>query len=117
VVLAESTTWDAVDNLRTLLTRSGTVTERAWPMLAEAVKSSPDLPWLASLNRLVEDRTVMEPALALVEVAPLRAALLDTELLAEGPVPWLATLYTGGTLDQLWDTLALFRPLLGDADA
>jgi hypothetical protein len=51
-----------------------------------------------------------------LEVDDLRVALLDTELLAPGPMPWLAELQTGGTLEQLWDTLALFRPLLGEPD-
>lgn len=116
VLLAEESTWDALGNARELLTRSGTVTERALPIFAAFVRGSPDLPWLDAFADLVEEPGVAGPALELAEVAALRAALLDTELLAEGPVPWLAQLRIGGTLDQLWDTLALFRPLLGDAD-
>lgn len=117
VLVEEQATWDALANARGLLTRSGTVTERALPMFAGFVKAGPDLPWLTGLADVLDEGAVVEPAIGLVEVGALRAALLDTELLAEGPVPWLAQLRVGGTLDQLWDTLALFRPLLGDADA
>jgi hypothetical protein len=60
---------------------------------------------------------VSTPALELVEDDALREAATGTELTAIGPLPWLAELYVGGTIDQLWDTLTLFRPLLGDDDA
>jgi hypothetical protein len=116
VAVAEASTWEAVDNAHRLLTRSGTVTERLLPMLAERLATAPELAWLDTAADLVEDPAVTGGALRLLEVDDLRVALLDTELLAPGPMPWLAELQTGGTLEQLWDTLALFRPLLGEPD-
>jgi hypothetical protein len=115
-VIRNANTWEAVGNAPRLLTRADTVTGRLLPLLAERIAAEPELPWLPAAADYVEDPGVFSSALVLLEVQPLRAALLDTALLAPGPVPWLASLYVGGTVDKLWDTFALFRPLLGDPD-
>ncbi len=116
VFLDEQTTWDAVGNAQRLLNRSGTATEELLPLVAEWAGGDPEMSWLPAAADYVEDPAVVGPALELLEVQALRVALLDTEVLAAGPVPWLASLYVSGTLDLLWDTVALFRPLLGEPD-
>lgn len=116
-VVAAPSTWTAVHNAHHLLTRSGTSTAELLPMLAAHLADDPDLTVLDTAADLLADPAVATPALELAEDDALRGAATGTELTDIGPLPWLAELYVDGTIDQLWDTLTLFRPLLGDDDA
>lgn len=109
-------TWVALENSHHLLTQSGTTTSQALILLYDVMVAEPELGWLSRAADLLEDPAVMRPALALVENDALHTSLVQTELTRIGPLPWLAQLYVGGTVGLLWDTLALFRPFLGDSD-
>lgn len=115
-VVASSSTWSAVENSQHLLTQSGTTTSTALVLLYDVLSADPELAWLETAATLVDDPASVRPALELAENDALRHALVDTELTRIGPLPWFTQLYVGGTVGQLWDTLALFRPLLGDPD-
>ncbi|GDX80090.1 hypothetical protein LBMAG42_19010 [Deltaproteobacteria bacterium] len=115
-VVANPSTWEAVANSQHLLTQQGTTTADTLVLLYDTLNADPELAWLTSTATLIEDPSVVRPALELVENDALQSALVNTELTRIGPLPWIAQLYVGGTVGQLWDTLALFRPLLGDSD-
>ncbi len=116
-VLSRESTWTAVHNSHHLLTRSGTATAGLLDMLGARLAADPELALLDTVADILDDSALATPALELLENPDLRAALTATELTAEGPLPWFAELYIDGTIDQLWDTLALFRPLLGGPHA
>ena len=81
------------------------------------LNADPELSWLATAAYGVTDAAVARPALELLENDAVHGALWTRELTSVGPVPWLAQLYVGGTVDAPWDTLDLFLPFLGVSDA
>ncbi len=102
---------------QTLSLSSGTTTSQALVLLREGLNADPELSWLATAAYGVTDAAVARPALELLENDAVHGALWTRELTSVGPVPWLAQLYVGGTVDAPWDTLDLFLPFLGVSDA
>ncbi len=115
-MVERESTWDAVANSERLLNRADTATSQLLPRLRELVDADPGLSVLTMTAALLEDDQVVRPLAEVLENDDVRAALTTTELTNPGPLPWLAQLYVGGTLPILFDTLALFAPLLGGDD-
>lgn len=116
-LVAAPSTWTAVDNSARLLGDERAATRALLPRLRELLEADPTLGVADTAAELVDTPAVARPAAELVESAALREALVSTALDDPGPLPWIAELYVGGTLAVVWDTLALFRPLLGATDA
>ena len=116
VAVGRESTWTAMGNATHLLTTGGTETSGALGLLRESVEADPELAFLDTTADYVDDPAVATSALELVESPDLRGAITSTELSSIGPLPWLAELYVGGTVDALWNTIELFRPLLGGSD-
>lgn len=116
-VVERDSTWEAVANSERLLNRADTATSQLLTRLRDLVDADPSLSLLTTTAGILEDEQVVRPLAEVLENDALRTAFTATELTNPGPVPWLAQLYVGGTLPLLFDTLALFAPLLGGDDA
>ncbi len=116
-MMERDSTWEAVANSERLLNRADTATSQLLTRLRDLVDADPELLVLTTTAGVLEDAAVVRPLAEVLENEGVRSALTATELTNPGPVPWLAQLYVGGTLPILFDTLALFAPLLGGDDA
>lgn len=116
-LVAQSSTWTAISNLRPLLLAGDTRTSHALELVLRFAEADPTLAVLPEAAEQLRSPSVTRPALSLLESTAVRSALTDTELLNEGALPWIGRLYIGGTVDVLLDTLTLVRGLLGAPDA
>ena len=85
------------------------------PRLLPLLEADPSISLLDSAADLLSDPALVRPALVLAEEDALRDAVFATSLTEEGPLPFLARLQVGGTLDALLGTLELFFDLLEPA--
>lgn len=116
-LVAQSSTWTAISNLRPLLLAGDTRTSHALELVLRLAEADPSLEMLPAAAEQLRNPSVTRPALGLLESTAVRSALTDTELLNEGALPWVGRLYVGGTVDVVLDTLTLVRGLLGAPDA
>lgn len=116
-LVAQSSTWTAISNLRPLLLAGDTRTSHALELVLQLAEADPTLEILPAAAEQLRNPAVTRPALSLLESTAVRSALTDTELLNEGALPWVGRLYLGGTVEVLLDTLTLVRGLLGAHDA
>lgn len=112
VVIADDNLWAAVHNLGTLLAYPNVELRHALADLSELVADDPTLEAAKELADDLDDPTFLTPALEIIESEPVRSSLLTTTPDTEGPIPFVARLARGDTLDVLLDTLDLLRALL-----
>lgn len=113
--LAQEGTWEALAHLGLLLQAPDTELAGLLPRLLPLLEADPSISLLDSAADLLSDPALVRPALVLAEEDALRDAVFATSLTEEGPLPFLARLQVGGTLDALLGTLELFFDLLEPA--
>ncbi|MCK6507619.1 hypothetical protein L6R53_30345 [Myxococcota bacterium] len=114
--LAREETWTALHNMGALLRSADARALQGLSLLAELVRLDPDLSLRQALVPLLEEPDLVYPALRLVEAPSLlEAAAAPSDAARQGPLPWLARLVTGGTLDSVLRTVDLALDLLGGA--
>ncbi len=111
--LGQEGTWTAMANLGALMQEDDATLQEALPLVAEIVAADPDLSLIDTLLPLLREEAVRGPLLRIAESQELSAAVGDTELTQEGPLPFAARLVTGGTVDTLLRTLDLLLDTLG----
>lgn len=114
--LARDETWTALTNLGTLAGSEGARLREGLPLLASVVAVDPDLALVRDLAPLLSDPALYSPALRITEAPAIQDALVAPSTVdTEGPLPWLARLVTGGTLDSLLRTVDLVLDALDGA--
>ena len=114
--LAQDDTWTVVDRLTTLMTEPDAMIGSALPWVGEWCESDPALGARDTLVDLLGNADTVRPLLVLLEAPAPRQALVQTEILEPGPIPFTAQLVYGGTLDRLLETLRLLSTLLPEDD-
>ena len=109
--LGEDASWTALQNLGLLLAQSEAETPALLGHLDQLLQASPDLEFAATLADLLDKTEQIIPLLELAESQDLRDSLFTTEATVPGPMPFVATLVVGGTLDVLLRTVDLVLSL------
>jgi hypothetical protein len=112
-------TWQAAHALGRVLAEAGTEVGSALEVYGEAMAEDPGMDPAAAAAEILEDPASYRWALLLVECAQLRAALQAASQAdgTEGPLPFLARLARGDTLDVLLDTLDLLDALASEEES
>lgn len=103
----DDATWHALGNLSGLLAADGARTRELPTLVARVVAADPDLAILQDLAPLLRDPNLSGPVLRLAESPALAEELGRSHPEEEGPLPFLARLVTGGTLDMALRTIDL----------
>lgn len=113
--LALDATWRAGTSLGTLLTAPGARGRETLLQLPRWVAADPDLAALQTAARVLDTPTLITPVLQVAETPSVCAALGATDTEADGPLPFVSRLVTGGTLEELLRTLRLLLSSLREA--
>lgn len=105
--LGDDATWEASHHLAMLLTADGARLREAPSLLAALVMADPELSAIDDMARLLAEPRLTTPLLRITESPVVADELARTELDREGPLPFLARLVTGGTLDVVLRTIDL----------
>lgn len=111
--LSHEGTWTAVGNFGALAREDDAEVAGLLDLIPGIVAADPELDLVAELAPILTTAAVYEPALRLVESDALIEAACETELSAEGPLPFAARQVIGGTMDEALRTVDLLLGELG----
>lgn len=108
VLLLDEQTWRLLGNLGRLARAEDARLFDLPALIVEGMDGSSTVEARAALAEAIDDPTWTAPILRLAEHEPLHAALTAAgEEQAPGPLPWMARLIVGGTLDAVLRTIEL----------
>lgn len=112
-------TWRAAHAMGRVLAEAGTEMGSALTVYAEAMAADPSADPTGALADTLDDPAATRWALLLAECPQLRAALQAAEASpgVDGPLPFLARIARGDTLDVVLDTLDLLDALATEEDS
>jgi len=100
-------TWSALGHLGALAHAASARTRELLPLLARVLAVDPSLSILRDLAPVLQDASLRDPALRMLEAPALLDALGAPTDMVEGPLPWAARLVVGGTVESLLRTISL----------
>ncbi|MFT4979793.1 MAG: hypothetical protein ACI8S6_005705 [Myxococcota bacterium] len=116
VLLNNNATWTVLGNLSTLLSEDQAELQELADMMTRIIALDPELSLIKDNAALLSEPGLVQPALKIAESTELASALGRAELTSEGPLPFVARLITGETLESALRTVDLMLGMLSEEE-